>query len=237
MVPHEVLKLGREKVGGWLLGLGTTSTVKVSEIGGGKVGEKKVPKVQAPPAAAAHGREEKERVKEAQERRDYVKRAFMHAWSGYAKNAWGHDEVSPVSGKWSDNYNGSSPVFLSSFPPLPPFTDLVDSSTASGWGATLVDSLDMLLLLNMTHEYSLARQHVAEIDFTFLVPSGAKTFSTDLPELSKMEVPLPGTFVRQGAEGEDEGRRKLVNSRLRAAMDQHSPTYAALLSFIFAPSH
>jgi mannosyl-oligosaccharide alpha-1,2-mannosidase len=95
------LKVG-QKVGGWL----KKGPKGVSEIGSGKAGEKKLARVQA------DGDGDEGRDKEAKERRDYVKRAFMHAWSGYAKNAWGHDEVSPVSRLWSNNYNGAS-CFLS----------------------------------------------------------------------------------------------------------------------------
>jgi hypothetical protein len=107
---------------------------------------------------------------------------------------------------------------LASFPP----SRFYPFPAPSGWGATLVDSLDMLLLLNMTHEYSLARQHVADIDFTYLVPSGAKTFSTVLPALEKMEIPKPGTTAVMTA---DEEGRRFVDPRLRVAFNQHSPRY------------
>lgn len=56
-----------------------------------------------------------ENEKKARERQLWVKRAFLHAWEGYKKNAWGHDEVSPVSSGFVDPYNS--------------------------WGATIVDSL------------------------------------------------------------------------------------------------
>ncbi|CED84698.1 1, 2-alpha-mannosidase [Phaffia rhodozyma] len=65
-------------------------------------------------------------------RRDVVRNAFLHAWEGYKSNAWGHDEVGPVSGKP---------------------------------GATIIDSLDTLLLMGLQDEYIYARKHVRELDF------------------------------------------------------------------------
>ncbi|GAA6031931.1 hypothetical protein JCM8097_003346 [Rhodosporidiobolus ruineniae] len=186
MVDQAVLKLGKEA--GWA----PLQGYKVSELGEGKLGEQKLPKVQA---EMPEEDEKDERVVEERRRRDWVKRAFMHAWAGYAKYAWGHDEVSPVSSLFSNNYNG--------------------------WGATLVDSLDTLLLMNLSHEYNLAREHVAAIDFTYLVPSGSKTFSTKLPALEKMDIPPPGSTV---AEATEEERKKWVDPRLRQAYDQRSPT-------------
>ncbi|GAA5834942.1 hypothetical protein JCM11251_002067 [Rhodosporidiobolus azoricus] len=161
---------------------------RVSELGQGKMGEQEPPKVQ--PEEIRDDRED--RFEEETLRRDWVKRAFMHAWSGYSKYAYGHDELSPVSNLWSDNYNG--------------------------WGATLVDSLDTLLLMNMSHEYNLARQHVAAIDFTYLVPSGSKTFSTSLPPIEKMEIPAAKVTK------EDEEEKKWSDPRLRHAFDQKSPS-------------
>ncbi|KAG0087092.1 hypothetical protein BGZ93_008753 [Podila epicladia] len=56
-----------------------------------------------------------------------VRRGFEHAWQGYRKYAWGHDEVRPVSGAVRNNFNG--------------------------WGATLVDSLDTLLIMGLDREF------------------------------------------------------------------------------------
>ncbi|CAO1613788.1 unnamed protein product [Sympodiomycopsis kandeliae] len=73
------------------------------------------------------------------ERQHLVKAAFQHAWEGYKKIAWGHDELKPVSEKPQDNFNG--------------------------WGATIVDALDTLLIMGLSEDYDLARQHVRDIDF------------------------------------------------------------------------
>ncbi|KAF2402007.1 seven-hairpin glycosidase [Trichodelitschia bisporula] len=73
-----------------------------------------------------------------------VKTVFERAWAGYKEKAWLHDELLPVSG-------GSSDTF-------------------SGWGATLVDSLDTLSLLELDDEYDAAVKAVGGIEFG--VPSG-----------------------------------------------------------------
>ncbi|CDZ96298.1 1, 2-alpha-mannosidase [Phaffia rhodozyma] len=73
------------------------------------------------------------------ERKELVRNAFIWAWEGYKQNAWGHDEVKPLTKSTSD-----------------PF---------AGWGATIIDSLDTLLLLGLPEEYSLAREHVRQLDF------------------------------------------------------------------------
>lgn len=41
------------------------------------------------------------------ERRRLVKNAFLHAWEGYKRLAWGHDELKPVSEVPQDNFNVS----------------------------------------------------------------------------------------------------------------------------------
>ncbi|CAH7673567.1 glycoside hydrolase [Phakopsora pachyrhizi] len=76
-------------------------------------------------------------------RRDWVRRTFQHVWEGYKAKAWGHDELRPISGSFDD-----------------PF---------SGWGATLVDCLDNLLIMNMTQEYNYARNHVRALDWGHVI--------------------------------------------------------------------
>ncbi|KDN52651.1 glycoside hydrolase family 47 protein [Tilletiaria anomala UBC 951] len=75
-------------------------------------------------------------------RQKLVKNAFVRSWEGYKKYAWGHDELKPLS-------NGSSDPF-------------------NGWGATIVDALDTLLVMDLPAEYNYARQHVHDIDFTLI---------------------------------------------------------------------
>jgi hypothetical protein len=58
----------------------------------------------------------------AMQRREAVRREFLHAWDGYAHHAWGHDEVRPVSNATNDSWGG--------------------------FAATLVDGLDTLMLID-----------------------------------------------------------------------------------------
>ena len=48
--------------------------------------------------------------------------AFKHAWSAYRLHAWGHDEVNPVSKRYTDWFNV---------------------------GLTLVDSMDTIILMGL----------------------------------------------------------------------------------------
>lgn len=75
-------------------------------------------------------------------RRKLVKNAFIRAWQGYKNYAWGADEVSPVSEKPNNNFNG--------------------------WGATIIDALDTLLVMGLHDEYLLAREHVYDVDFHYV---------------------------------------------------------------------
>lgn len=77
---------------------------------------------------------------ERQQRMSTIKEAFQHAWNGYKTSAMGHDEVAPLRGGFRDPFNG--------------------------WGATLVDGLDTLWIMDMKEEFSLAVDEVKKIDFT-----------------------------------------------------------------------
>ena len=63
----------------------------------------------------------------ARKRREHIKAGMKHAWKGYKDHAFGHDEVTPLSGRSRDNWGGL--------------------------GTTLVDSLDTLWLMNMKDEF------------------------------------------------------------------------------------
>ncbi|EXJ89510.1 mannosyl-oligosaccharide alpha-1,2-mannosidase [Capronia epimyces CBS 606.96] len=69
-----------------------------------------------------------------------VKEAFIHAWNGYKKYAWGQDEVAPISG-----------LYRSSF---------------GGWGATLVDTMDTLWIMDLKSDFERCVEAVQQIDFT-----------------------------------------------------------------------
>ncbi|KAG0157862.1 hypothetical protein PDIDSM_5373 [Penicillium digitatum] len=72
-------------------------------------------------------------------KRDAVKEAFLHSWNGYKDHAWMRDEVKPRTGGYQDTFNG--------------------------WGATLVDSLDALVIMGLDDELQLALEALEEIDF------------------------------------------------------------------------
>ncbi|KAJ5549844.1 Class I alpha-mannosidase [Penicillium sp. DV-2018c] len=80
--------------------------------------------------------ERNERLK----RRDAVKEAFLHSWNGYKDFAWMRDELKPRTGGYEDTFNG--------------------------WGATLVDSLDALIIMGLDDELQLALEALDGIDFT-----------------------------------------------------------------------
>jgi mannosyl-oligosaccharide alpha-1,2-mannosidase len=73
------------------------------------------------------------------ERQKEIKKAFTHAWTGYKKHAWLHDEVLPLSGGYKD-----------------PFV---------GWAATLVDGLDTLYIMDLQEEFEYALEALKSIDF------------------------------------------------------------------------
>ena len=75
-----------------------------------------------------------------EKRQSQVKEEFKRAWNGYKSQAWLHDELSPVSGKFRD-----------------PFC---------GWAATLVDALDTLWIMGLKDEFEEAAKAVDQIDFT-----------------------------------------------------------------------
>lgn len=81
-----------------------------------------------------------------------IKEAFEHAWAGYKASAMGHDELVPMRGGWKDSFNG--------------------------WGATLVDALDTLWIMDMKEEFDIAVDQIKEIDFTTSERSDIPLFET-----------------------------------------------------------
>lgn len=81
-----------------------------------------------------------------------IRKTFEFSWAGYKKNAWMHDELSPVSGQFRD-----------------PFC---------GWAATLVDSLDTLWMMGLKSEFEEATRAVGKIDFTTSIRNDIPLFET-----------------------------------------------------------
>lgn len=73
------------------------------------------------------------------QRQNAVKQTFQKAWGSYAAHAWKKDELTPISG--------------------------ASKNTFGGWGATLVDNLDTLLIMDMPEEFEQAVSAVMDIDF------------------------------------------------------------------------
>lgn len=65
--------------------------------------------------------------------------AFRHAWEGYERHAFGHDEVRPVSNATNDSWGG--------------------------YGAVMVDGIDTMMLMGMGEAERKARAHVGALRF------------------------------------------------------------------------
>jgi mannosyl-oligosaccharide alpha-1,2-mannosidase len=89
-----------------------------------------------------------------EKRQAKVRDQFKKAWTGYKQNAWLHDELSPVSGKFRD-----------------PFC---------GWAATLVDTLDTLWIMGLQEEFEEAARAVDLIDFTASPRGDIPVFETTI---------------------------------------------------------
>ncbi|KAE9376589.1 glycoside hydrolase family 47 protein [Stipitochalara longipes BDJ] len=94
------------------------------------------------------------------ERQKEVKEAFVHAWEGYKKHAWLHDEVLPISGGHKD-----------------PFV---------GWAATLVDGLDTLYIMGLQDEFEDALKALEKIDFSKPNAERIPVFETTIRYLGGM---------------------------------------------------
>lgn len=110
---------------------------------------KSIPKIQY-----EFGKESESAKQTRQQRLKRVKTEIERSWSGYRKNAWMHDELSPVSG-------GNRDPFCS-------------------WGATLVDSLDTLWIVGLKDEFDEAVQAVRKIDFTWTPRNEIPVFETTI---------------------------------------------------------
>ncbi|KAL4743594.1 glycosyl hydrolase family 47-domain-containing protein [Aspergillus similis] len=91
---------------------------------------------------------------------DTIKSAFLHAWNGYKISAMGHDEVRPLRGGFKDTFNG--------------------------WGATLVDALDTLWIMDLKEEFSMAVDYVKKIDFSTSTKKEIPVFETAIRYLGGM---------------------------------------------------
>src|SRR5687768_12150991 len=87
----------------------------------------------SPPAAPPKPKAPLDRAALAQR----VKEEFLHAWNGYKRHAWGHDELRPLSRDGKDWHAASLLM-------------------------TPVDTLDTLLLMGLTEEAETTRAFIVE---------------------------------------------------------------------------
>ncbi|GAA5977117.1 hypothetical protein JCM11641_001306 [Rhodosporidiobolus odoratus] len=120
----------------------------------------RLPRIQH--ASFSRGNRTAEQKKQDGERKEWVRRAFRHLWGNYVEKVWGYDELKPFSGTGTNAFNG--------------------------WGATIFDSLDTLLIMDLKEEYHLAREHVAKVDFSYNTPRNPQMYPkpsvSALPPLS-----------------------------------------------------
>eukprot|EP01064_Diplonema_japonicum_P027739 TRINITY_DN4087_c3_g1_i1.p1 TRINITY_DN4087_c3_g1~~TRINITY_DN4087_c3_g1_i1.p1 ORF type:complete len:511 (+),score=73.93 TRINITY_DN4087_c3_g1_i1:104-1636(+) len=109
------------------------------------------------PPPPSEAEEERASAASLEDKRQKVKAMFKHAWKGYKKYAWGHDELKPVTAEATDEWGG--------------------------WGITLVDSIDTMMLLGMDEEVAEARDFVKDIKWD--APSGGpqSVFETTIRHL------------------------------------------------------
>ncbi|WP_307865672.1 glycoside hydrolase family 47 protein, partial [Streptomyces montanisoli] len=84
----------------------------------------------AAPASARHGSHTPPAPQVARE----VRAEFLHAWDGYKRFAWGHDEVHPLSGGHSEFFVPGSPIGLS-------IIEALDTLYVMGLDGELADSV------------------------------------------------------------------------------------------------
>eukprot|EP00808_Paulinella_micropora_P002280 g4032.t1 len=72
-------------------------------------------------------------------RQSEVKRAFQHAWTGYSKFAWGHDEVRPQTNETNDSWGG--------------------------YAVTMIDGLDTAMVMGFEEEVNKAKDFIQNMNF------------------------------------------------------------------------
>src|ERR1700760_2400458 len=96
-------------------------------------------------------------------RQAQVKAVFQKCWDSYKSKAWLKDELAPVSG--------------------------TSKNTFGGWGATLVDSLDTLYIMDLHDEFETAVAAAVDIDF------GPETSSLDKINIFETTIRYLGGFL------------------------------------------
>ncbi|KAJ2903047.1 hypothetical protein MKZ38_010467 [Zalerion maritima] len=113
-------------------------------------GHKKLPKVQ-------HDFPSYEHDEHTEFRRSKVKDVFLKCWNSYKAQAWGKDELRPISGGGKDTFGG--------------------------WAATIVDALDALYIMDLEDEFRHAAAAAVEIDFADTEDTAVNLFETTIRHL------------------------------------------------------
>jgi mannosyl-oligosaccharide alpha-1,2-mannosidase len=108
-----------------------------------------IPKIQH-----SFGVETKHNKEQRLQRQAAVKQAFQHTWKGYKKHAWLQDEITPVTGGFSNHFGQR--------------------------GATLVDALDTLLIMGLDEDFEEAVRATKKIDFTTAAIQHVNVFETTI---------------------------------------------------------
>ncbi|KAF9269065.1 glycoside hydrolase family 47 protein [Marasmius fiardii PR-910] len=87
-----------------------------------------------------------------EDRAEQVKSAFVFSYHAYERFAMPHDELRPLTGGYVDNFNG--------------------------WGVSMIDSLDTMLLMGLKEEYSRALVAVEKMKFQLSKDKVAPYFET-----------------------------------------------------------
>lgn len=95
--------------------------------------------------------------KVTQLRQNAVRRVFKRSWDAYRQQAWLWDEVRPVSGG--------------------------GKNTFGGWGATLVDALDTLWIMELHDDFHAAASAAVQLDFTNTTDTSVNLFETTIRHL------------------------------------------------------
>jgi mannosyl-oligosaccharide alpha-1,2-mannosidase len=88
------------------------------------------------------------------QRQATVKEAFLHTWRGYKKHAWLQDEIAPVTGGFKNGFGQRA--------------------------ATLVDTLDTLIIMGLDEEFEEALKAMKKIDFTTSAATRLNVFETTI---------------------------------------------------------
>lgn len=97
----------------------------------------------------------------ARAQRDAVQNIFTTSYQGYKQFAFGHDDLSPVSESFSDGRNG--------------------------WGASIVDAMDTMLIMGLNDSFTEALNFTSNIDFNVSnTPDTVSVFETTIRYLGGM---------------------------------------------------